>query len=279
MLAFTLTQAIGHHTRLASSSRALGHRPPVLRINRSRQLRNSSRTLQTKMAAAAEAPPLGEGMWLFTKAGPDGSSLGDCPFTMKANLALRLKRADFKIHSVDLGNKPAWFLDLNEEGTTPVFVDGTYAICDSDEIVEYADKTGPAKDVVLIREDDPLWDGAFDAVSPLFGALVRLLKNKEPSEDANLQKALDDALRGLDKFLGSGSGPFLLGEQICGLDCNLAPKLHHTMVAAAHYKGFKMPVECINVVAYMDRMRATEEWKAASFPDEAILWGWGKFFS
>lgn len=233
---------------------------------------------QTSMASASEAPPLGEGMWLFTKAGPDGSSLGDCPFTMKANLALRFKRADFGVQSVDLANKPQWFMDLNEEGTTPVFVDGTYAICDSDEIVEYVDNAGPA-DLALVREDDPRWDGAFDAVSPLFVALARLLKNKEASGDATLRETLANVVRAIDEFLGSGSGPYLLGEDVSALDCNLAPKLHHTMVAATHYKDFKMPPECINVIAYMNRIRATEEWKRSCCPDDGILWGWGKFFS
>lgn len=223
------------------------------------------------------APPLDEGMVLFAKAGPDSNSLGDCPFTWKANLALRFKKTDFTTHYIDLSNKPDWFLDLNENGSTPTFVDGPYAIGDSDEIVEYSEKVGRDTDLTLTREDDPRWDAAFDAVSPVFGALVRFLKNKDPLQDEKVAAELADALKGVDKFLAGSEGPFLLGKTVSALDCNLAPKLQHTMVAAKHYKGFEVPSECAQLETYMENMRATEEWKGSACKDDVIIWGWSKF--
>lgn len=256
-------------TRLALSFRVL---PPL-------STRSPARRARTLAMASSTAPPaLDEGMFLFAKAGPGGDVLGDCPFTWKANLALRFKKADFKTYLIDLANKPDWFLDLNENGSTPTLVDGPYAIGDSDDIVEYSEKVGKDTELVLTREDDPKWDAAFDAVSPIFGALVRFLKNKEPEKDAKVTADLADALKGVDKFLSEGEGPFLLGKAVSALDCNLAPKLQHSLVAATHYKGFEVPAECTHLQPYMDNMRTTEEWKASACTDDVIIWGWSKFF-
>lgn len=229
--------------------------------------------------ALTDAPPLDEGMILFAKAGPGGDCMGDCPFTQKANLALRFKKADFKVHFIDLSNKPAWFLDLNEEGSTPVFVDGTHAIGESDEIVEYADKIGTEKSLTLTREDDALWDSAFDAVSPIFGGLVRLLRNKDDAQELSLKDTLSSSLVELDGFLAKTEGPFLLGDSVCALDCNLAPKLKHLAVAASHYKGFEIPAQCTNVAKFMTSMYSSDEWQATACTDDVIIWGWSKFFS
>lgn len=204
--------------------------------------------------------------------------MGDCPFTWKANLALRFKNTDFNTFYIDLANKPGWFLDLNENGSTPTFVDGPHAIGDSDEIVDYADKVGRKENLILTREDDPNWDAAFDAVSPVFGSFIRFVKNKEPDNEPKVKAELTEALRGVNKFLAQGKGPFLLGETISALDCNLAPKLQHISVAAGHYKGYRIPPDCSDLQAFLERMRATEEWKASACTDDVIVWGWSKFF-
>lgn len=228
--------------------------------------------------ATAAAPPADVGTFLCAKAGPDGNSLGDCPFTWKANLALRFKENDFKTFYIDLSDKPQWFLDLTESGSTPVFVDGSSAIGDSDEIVEYADEIGPKKDITLIREDDARWNAASDVVSPLLKSFINLLKNKNESDESSLKDALTNALVNLDKFMAETGGPYLLGKGVSAWDCNLAPKLQHIMVAAPHYKNYQVPKDCANIWAYMDHMKGTSPWKGAACTDDVIIWGWSKFF-
>ena len=230
-------------------------------------------------SVTSERPPIGEGMILFAKQGPSPNVMGDCPFTQKANLALRYQKASFDVYYIDLANKPDWFLDLNEAGSTPVFVDGSHAIGDSDEIIEHADKIGKQSGLKLNRESDPNWDDAFEAVSPLLGALVRLLKNKDNTKETELKDALTNALKNVDAFLGKIDSPYILGDSVSALDCNLAPKLNHIMVAAPHYKSFIFPTECVNVIQYMNNIRSTEEWKATVCTDDVIIWGWSKFFS
>lgn len=225
------------------------------------------------------APPsFDDGMVLFAKAGPGGDVLGDCPFTWKANLGLRFKDTDFSTFYIDLANKPEWYLDLNEEGSTPTFVDGSHAVGDSDEIMEYADKIGRNQKLTLWREDDKNWDSAFDAVSPVFRAFVQLIKNKDQENEQTLTAGLTDALRGVDTFLRKVEGPYLLGDTICALDCNLAPKLQHVSVAGKHYKDYEIPAQFSDLAAYMERIHATEEWKASACTDDVIIWGWSKFF-
>lgn len=54
------------------------------------------------------------------QASPDGKALGDCPFTQRANLAIKLKGVQATYTLIDLKNKPQWFFKVNPDGTTPV---------------------------------------------------------------------------------------------------------------------------------------------------------------
>lgn len=229
------------------------------------------------MATNSAVTPFDAGsLNLFIKSGPNGV-VGDCPFSQKANLALQFRNVEYNVGLIDLSNKPEWFWNINEAGTTPVLLDGTHAIADSDEIVDHADTIG-SKNVVLDRENDPNWDKAFDAVSPIFGCLVRFLKNKDEAEEGKVNQALSDALLSLNSFLESIDGPYLLGDEVCALDCNLAPKLKHASVAPRHYKAFEFPNECTAVLEYLDRFEQLDEWKATCCTNDVIVWGWSKFF-
>ena len=227
------------------------------------------------MAAVA---PTFDSPKLLAKCGPKGTELGDCPFTMKANLALRFKQVEFDVALVDLLNKPKWFLDLNEDGSTPTYVDCDTIITSSDEIVEYADKVGRNKSLTLIDESNPNWSGAYDVIAPLFGAFAKLMTNKDESQDGALSFKLLAFLKDVDTYLAKAGSTFLLGDSVSALDCNLAPKLEHIMIAGRHFKKLEIPKELTALSKYMETMRATEEWAACSCPDDVIIWGWGKFF-
>ena len=53
------------------------------------------------------------------QASPDGKSLGDCPFTQRANLALKVKKVRVTYVLIDLHNKPKWYFIVNPAGTAP----------------------------------------------------------------------------------------------------------------------------------------------------------------
>lgn len=224
------------------------------------------------VATSTEGPPKGTN--LFIKAGPDGG-IGDCPFSHKANLALQFRKVSYDMHPIDLSNKPQWFLDLTEAGSTPVYSSNSKTLTDSEEIIQFADKIGEG-DVVLSREDDANWDKAMDVISPLLGSMAQFLQNKDKSSDADLRKEFSDALKSLNSFLESTDGPYVLGDKVSALDCNLAPKLKHISVAPKHFKNFEIPEECAAVIDYLHMFENLEEWKATSYTDDVIIWGWSQ---
>lgn len=81
--------------------------------------------------------------WLCPQASPDGRSLGDCPFTQRANLALKLKKVNTSLVLINLSDKPEWFKKLTPAGSVPVLEFGNETITDSMEAVRYLDKTHP----------------------------------------------------------------------------------------------------------------------------------------
>ena len=232
---------------------------------------------RSRFIMTSPPPQLGESPVLFVKAGKDGVALGDCPFSQKANLSLRFQNIDFTVDHINLKDKPQWFLDLNEDGTTPVYVDQTLAIGDSEEIIEHADKIATTG-FKLIREDDPNWQKAYDAVAPIFGSLVRLLKNKDDEKEDELKAALTDALVQLDQYLASIDSKYLLSDTVSSLDCNLAPKLEHIIVAAGHYKSFTIPETCEMLLNYIQNFKETEQWQQTVCEPSEIIYGWSKFF-
>ncbi len=66
-----------------------------------------------------------------------------CPYVQRAAIAMAEKGMAFERRTVDLANKPGWFLALSPLGKTPVLVVGGTAIFESAVILEYLEETGP----------------------------------------------------------------------------------------------------------------------------------------
>lgn len=228
----------------------------------------------TCMSIAVTAPDFTNGPVLLGKAGPNGE-LGDCPFTQKVNLSLRARGVDFNMALVDLSDKPEWFLDLSDDASTPAYVDEALGkvLTSSDEIVEHADEVG-TKGSKLYAEDNEHWDNAFQVISPLFKAFVTYVKSKEKTDKVEL----DHVISRINAHLCLVPGRFVISDEISALDANLAPKMHHIMVAGKHHLGYDLPWHCAVLREYMENMMSTEEWKATAYPDETTIWGWSKFF-
>jgi glutathione S-transferase len=243
---------------------------------RGSQPRGLSRAFRTAMSAN---PPKSGTAVLYVKAGKDGNSVGDCPFSMKANLALRLKDKSTEVQTIDLQHKPAWYSELSSSGTTPVYVGADGEVIDSsDEIVALADETGPKMEVKLYQENNPLWNASVEVIGPVFSVFAKWMKNKESDKDEQMRSELFNALEVVDEQIGKSGGPFLLGKEISALDCNFGPKLQHIVVAGKHFKDFELPEMLSNLQRFITAWRETPEWKASSCTDDTIVWGWSKFF-
>uniref|UniRef100_A0A7N0UCP3 Dehydroascorbate reductase n=1 Tax=Kalanchoe fedtschenkoi TaxID=63787 RepID=A0A7N0UCP3_KALFE len=191
-------------------------------------------------------------------------TLGDCPFTQRVLLTLEEKKIPYKIHLIDVSNKPQWFLEVNPEGKVPV--------------VKFEDEWTPDSDVItsLLEEKFPEPSLAaspdFASVgSKIFPAFVTFLKSKDASDGS--EQALLNELEALDNHL-KAHGPYINGDKITSVDLSLAPKLFHLEVALGHFKNWSIPDSLPHVKNYMKLLFARESFDKTKAAKEHVITGW-----
>ncbi|XP_044044337.1 chloride intracellular channel protein 6 isoform X1 [Siniperca chuatsi] len=209
---------------------------------------------------------------LYVKAGSDGESIGNCPFSQRLFMILWLKGVIFNVTTVDLKRKPADLQDL-APGTNPPFVtfNGEVKV-DVNKIEEFLEEKLTPPRYPRLAPKHPEANTAGIDVFAKFSAYI-----KNPRKDTNdaLEKALLKSLRRLDDFLrtllpeeidadASGDLPessrsFLDGSELTLADCNLLPKLHILKVVAKKYRGFDIPAEMTGVWRYLNCAYQREE--------------------
>ncbi|KAF7650836.1 hypothetical protein LDENG_00119730 [Lucifuga dentata] len=220
---------------------------------------------------------------LFVKAGSDGESIGNCPFSQRLFMILWLKGVIFNVTTVDLKRKPADLQDL-APGTNPPFVtfNGELKV-DVNKIEEFLEEKLTPPRYPKLAPKHPEANTAGIDVFAKFSAYI-----KNPRKDTNeaLEKALLKSLRRLDDFLrtplpeeidadASGDLPessrsFLDGPELTLADCNLLPKLHIIEVVARKYRGFEIPAEMTGVWRYLKRACQREEFTNTCPADREI---------
>ncbi|XP_034403667.1 chloride intracellular channel protein 6 isoform X1 [Cyclopterus lumpus] len=209
---------------------------------------------------------------LYVKAGSDGESIGNCPFSQRLFMILWLKGVIFNVTTIDLKRKPADLQDL-APGTNPPFVtfNGEVKV-DVNKIEEFLEEKLIPPRYPRLAPRHPEANTAGIDVFAKFSAYV-----KNPRKDTNdaLEKTLLKSLRRLDDFLrtplpeeidadASGDLPessrsFLDGSELSLADCNLLPKLHILKVVAKKYRGFEIPAEMAGVWRYLNCAYQREE--------------------
>ncbi|XP_058468437.1 uncharacterized protein LOC131442749 isoform X1 [Solea solea] len=209
---------------------------------------------------------------LYVKAGSDGESIGNCPFSQRLFMILWLKGVIFNVTTVDLKRKPADLQDL-APGTNPPFVtfNGEVKV-DVNMIEEFLEEklTPPCYPRLAAKHPE-----ANTAGIDVFAKFSAYIKNPKKDTNVALEKALLKSLQRLDDFLRtplpeeidaytSGDLPessrsFLDGEELTLADCNLLPKLHILKVVAKKYRGFEIPAEMTSVWRYLNCAYQREE--------------------
>lgn len=252
---------------------AVSRIPDAPRSGRQRVTGRARVTMKT-----VATPPEPGASVLYVKAGEDGKCLGDCPFSMKANLALKIKGLETDVRMIDLSDKPDWYLELNPAGSTPTYVSKSGEVVDSsDEIVALADEEGPEKNSKLYQESNPHWEATAEVIGPVFGAFARLMKNKDESLAEEKSTELTASLKAVNDHLAKVGGPYLLGAEVSAMDCNLAPKIHHILVAGKELKGYEIPQDFTDLLQYYEAMSSRPEWPSTLCPNDTVLWGWSKY--
>ncbi|CAL1598262.1 unnamed protein product [Knipowitschia caucasica] len=209
---------------------------------------------------------------LFIKAGSDGESIGNCPFSQRLFMILWLKGVIFNVTTVDLKRKPADLQDL-APGTNPPFMtfNGEVKV-DVNKIEEFLEeKLSPPRFPKLAAKHPESNTAGID----VFAKFSAYIKNPRKDINETLEKALLKSLRRLDEYLRSplpdeinadesGDVPestrsFLDGNELTLADCNLLPKLHILKVVAKKYRNFEIPAEMTALCRYLTSAYQREE--------------------
>ncbi|XVE69075.1 hypothetical protein DITRI_Ditri09bG0120600 [Diplodiscus trichospermus] len=190
--------------------------------------------------------------------------LGDCPFCQRVLLTLEEKKVPYKLHLVNLSDKPQWFLEISPEGKVPVVKFDDKWVPDSDVIVGILEEKYPEPSLKTPPE--------FAYVgSKILGSFVTFLKSKDANDGS--EQALLSELKALDEHL-KGHGPFIAGEKITAVDLGLGPKLYHLEIALGHFKKWTIPESFINVHNYMKLIFSRKSFVKTRAAKEHVIAGW-----
>ncbi|XP_016411932.1 chloride intracellular channel protein 5-like [Sinocyclocheilus rhinocerous] len=220
---------------------------------------------------------------LFVKAGCDGESIGNCPFSQRLFMILWLKGVVFNVTTVDLKRKPADLHNL-APGTHPPFLTFNGELkTDINKIEEFLEEVlAPPKYPKLAarhRESNT-------AGNDIFAKFSAFIKNTKPDVNEALQKGLTKALKKLDDYLTSplpdevdadsmeeekaSNRKFLDGNELTLADCNLLPKLHIVKVVAKKYRNYDIPNDLTGVWRYLNNAHEQEEFTNTCAADNEI---------
>eukprot|EP00557_Chaetoceros_sp_GSL56_P003786 CAMPEP_0176497600 /NCGR_PEP_ID=MMETSP0200_2-20121128/11814_1 /TAXON_ID=947934 /ORGANISM="Chaetoceros sp., Strain GSL56" /LENGTH=244 /DNA_ID=CAMNT_0017895631 /DNA_START=251 /DNA_END=985 /DNA_ORIENTATION=+ len=225
------------------------------------------------------ATPTAGDMTLYIKAGPDGKSVGDCPFAHFVRMVLHEKNLDYTLTPSTQETKPNWLID-HYGGSMPALRHRKECYVESDVIAQYLDfffvepKLSPYKKKVMSE--------AAECTDGFFPAVARYLKHTPDGDerDVELRGDLEDALTKIEQQLDRDgrTGDYLVGdgEQFTLLDCSLAPKLYHLTTGLRAFKNDAIDVKTIFplLAKYMEAIFNRESFKETLYPEETIVWGW-----
>ncbi|XP_032132840.1 chloride intracellular channel protein 6 [Sapajus apella] len=234
-------------------------------------------------ASEERAPGQEHDITLFVKAGYDGESIGNCPFSQRLFMILWLKGVIFNVTTVDLKRKPADLQNL-APGTNPPFMtfDGEVKT-DVNKIEEFLEEKLAPPWYPKLGTQHPESNSAGNDVFAKFSAFI-----KNTKKDANevYEKNLLKALRKLDNFLNSplpdeidaystedvavSGRKFLDGDELTLADCNLLPKLHIIKIVAKKYRDFEFPSEMTGIWRYLNNAYSRDEFTNTCPADQEI---------
>ncbi|KAM6893006.1 chloride intracellular channel protein 5a isoform 2-T2 [Lycodopsis pacificus] len=220
---------------------------------------------------------------LFVKAGSDGESIGNCPFSQRLFMILWLKGVVFNVTTVDLKRKPADLHNL-APGTHPPFL--TFqgeVLTDVNKVEEYLEEMlAPPKYPKLAAKNRE----SNAAGNDIFAKFSAFVKNKRPDKNRALEKSLDKCLAKLDEYLtsplpdevegghhrdeGESKRKYLDGDDLTLADCNLLPKLHVVKVVSKKYRNYDIPSDFRGLWRYLGNAYSRDEFTNTCAADVEI---------
>uniref|UniRef100_A0A5F9DNN9 Chloride intracellular channel protein n=4 Tax=Glires TaxID=314147 RepID=A0A5F9DNN9_RABIT len=219
----------------------------------------------------------------YKKAGSDGESIGNCPFSQRLFMILWLKGVVFSVTTVDLKRKPADLQNL-APGTHPPFITFNSEVkTDVNKIEEFLEEVlCPPKYLKL----SPKHPESNTAGMDIFAKFSAYIKNSRPEANEALERGLLKTLQKLDEYLNSplpdeidensmedikfSTRKFLDGNEMTLADCNLLPKLHIVKVVAKKYRNFDIPKGMTGIWRYLTNAYSRDEFTNTCPSDKEV---------
>lgn len=144
-----------------------------------------------------------------------------CPYVQRVAIVLQEKGLAFARESIDLANKPEWFLHISPLGKTPVLLVGAVPVFESAVICEFLeDAYAPAlhPQAALLRAQHRAWMEFGSALLNLIGGFYTAI-----DEAALLRKAEEINARLQQLELAVADAGYFAGAQFSLVDAVFAP--------------------------------------------------------
>jgi glutathione S-transferase len=204
-------------------------------------------------------------MTLYCKAGPDGKTIGDCPFCHAVRLVLEELHLDYELIPTTSETKPSWLLDFFE-GKMPALRHGNSCYTESSVIIDY---------LLGLSHDQLSQANSNEATNAgLFPAIAKYLKHRPDNdeEDGNLRSDLKTILQRMNEHLAGKT--FWNGESFTQTDCMIAPQLYHLQCGVAAFQKDIDLHEYGNLSRYMKNLFDRQSFRSTTYPAETVEWGW-----
>jgi glutathione S-transferase len=207
-------------------------------------------------------------------------SSSTCPFAQRTRMALIEKGIDFDLTAISLDDKPDWFLEISPYGKVPVLRHDGKVIFESAVINEYLDEVFPDRPLLprdpYARAQARIW---IDFANVRFVPHVyKLMLAQDAERQAFQAERLTKALLMMEhEGLGKLSDvPYWLGDDISLVDLTFLPHMQRLGVLA-HYRGFRIPEECVLVKAWLQLMGRRPSVMEGSAALDVLIENWRKY--
>ena len=202
-----------------------------------------------------------------------------CLFCERCLISLLEKHISFEEITVDVRNKPDWFLALSPSGKVPVLKRGDCTIFDSAVINEYLDEAFPEVPLMPSQPDERarvrFWINF--ANGQLHTSYMNILRTP-PDGFGDAVAKFEADLRTLDGALEDGArpGPYFIGEQFTLADITYATTFDRFSVFPV-LRGYDLPGDVPRVRSWMESLAGRPSVEATRPSLEANLANCGRY--
>lgn len=210
-----------------------------------------------------------------------------CPYA--ARTLIVLNELNLPYDTVEIRNKPDWYLKINPRGKVPAIrvpsdnneVIYESAICD-EYLCDLHNRQNP-DDTPLLMPNDPMQRAKIRLLNDqcdtiLNVAFFTFLMNKDESKEEEMKNKLDKILEEYENTLQSNGGPYLMGIEFTLADVHVLPFFLRLLASLRVYKNYYVTKEKYPLLMkWYEVCSERESVKDASISDETIIEAYKKF--